>query len=263
MTNIEQPLVSVIIPSLFNNHDHFREMMTSLDCQTYKNFEVLIMLDGNPSRETQLLAVVGEATFQYRVLVSQKQRGVSRALNILARFAKGELIARMDDDDICHPERFETQVRSLINSNVDVLGTGVELIDQQGQSLKTTRSGFDFRAAPKPYDLLFGDLFFHPSVMFRKAWWRQHRYNRSWKNGQDRELWIRTIHCSVFCNLPNQLLSYRVRQAGHSSYRKALKNKLKILLHFQSIFSWRLPFFYAFIKCMEIRAITLSVIRSI
>jgi len=261
MRNIDQPLVSVIIPSLFNNHDHFREMMASLDCQTYNNFEVLIMLDGNPGRETQLLSVLGEANFQYRVLVSQKQRGVARALNILARFAKGQLIARMDDDDICHPERFETQVRSLINSNVDVLGTGVGLIDQHGQSLKTTRFGFDFRAEPTPYDLLFGDLFFHPSVMFRRAWWQQHRYNRSWKYGEDRELWIRSSHCSVFRNLPDQLLSYRVRQVGHSSYRKALKNKLKLLSHFQSIFNWRRPFFYAFIKCLELRAISLYIIR--
>lgn len=261
MTNIDQPLVSVIIPSLFNNHAHFREMIASLNRQTYMNFEVLILLDGNPGRETQLLAVLGEATFQYRVLVSQKQRGVSRALNILARFAKGALIARMDDDDICHPERFKTQVRSLINSNVDVLGTGVGLIDQRGQSLKTTRSGFDFRAAPKPYDLLFGDLFFHPSVMFRKAWWRQHQYNRSWKYGEDRELWIRSIHCSVFSNLPDQLLYYRVRQVGHSSYRKALKNKIKLLSHFRSIFSWRRPFFYALIKCLELRAISLYIVR--
>lgn len=259
--NTDQPLVSVIIPSLFNNPDHFREMMASLDSQTYNNFEVLIMLDGNPCRETLLLAILDDANFHYRVLVSQKQRGVSRALNILARFSKGQLIARMDDDDVCHPQRFETQVRYLMNSDVDVLGTGVRLIDQHGHFLNTTRSGFDFRTAPKPFDLLFGDLFFHPSVMFRKVWWRKHRYNRSWKYGEDRELWIRSMQGSIFSNLPDQLLSYRVRQVGHSSYRKALKNKLKLLRHFSCVFKWRRPFYYVFIKCLEIRAIILYINR--
>ena len=78
------------------------------------------------------------------------------------------------------------------------------------------------------YHFIFGPVFFHPTVVYRRDWITSLRYDRAWGNGQDRELWIRG-RGSRYGNLSEPYLKYRVRPSDHSVYRSAFQNK-KVLV---------------------------------
>ena len=61
--------------------------------------------------------------------------GIAAALNNGLNVAKGDYIARQDQDDISHPERFSLQVGYLENNDVDLVDTNFVFIDENDKYL--------------------------------------------------------------------------------------------------------------------------------
>ena len=105
------PLVSIILPFV-NESGLLREAVQSILAQTYSNFE-LLLIDNRADTSTVSIAKEFASTDRRLHILQENIRGISHALNTGIRAAKGKLIARMDADDIAHPERIKKQVVRL------------------------------------------------------------------------------------------------------------------------------------------------------
>ena len=202
------PRITVAM-SVYNNAPYLAAAIESIVGQTFGDFEFLIVDDG--SSDGSGAVIDGFAASDSRIrAIRQPNRGLIASLNRMIDEARGELIARMDGDDIALPERFATQVAWLdANPQAGVLGTGCTCIDQQG---RVTDRKFDNVLTPQAIldDLRNGPPLCHPSVMMRRDAVRAvGGYHRAYRHCEDYDLWLRLSEQVAMANLPERLLLYR------------------------------------------------------
>ncbi len=117
---MDRELVSVIIPA-YNVDKFLGECVRSLLCQTYTNYEIIIIDDGS----TDNTYVIGESlTFESTKVevFRQENQGVSVARNVGMQKAKGEFYVFVDADDIVAPRYIETLVFCAQKSDMGIIG---------------------------------------------------------------------------------------------------------------------------------------------
>ena len=118
------PRVSILLPCR-NAENTLESSLYSLETQTYADFEVLAVDDGSADHTDVILREWAHRDSRFRVS-SSDHKGIVGALRMAASRATGKLIARMDADDVAHPERLERQVAYLdAHPSVAACGTGV------------------------------------------------------------------------------------------------------------------------------------------
>src|SRR5437868_4525828 len=90
---MHEPLISIIMPTL-NSEQYIHESLTSINEQSYKNYEIIIV-DGGSTDKTLAIA----ETFHKIASVRQTDVGLAGAWNDGIKNARGELIAFLDSDD--------------------------------------------------------------------------------------------------------------------------------------------------------------------
>jgi glycosyltransferase involved in cell wall biosynthesis len=188
-----------------NPGTYFELALKSVFAQTFDNWELILVDDGS-SDDSLALALALKDT-RVRVYSDGINRGLSARLNQIAELAQAPYCARMDADDVMHPERIEKQYKVLCNSNGNsVAGTAAYSIDRRSQVVG---------AKPVPTKPLSGfgvrHSFVHPSIAAPTAWFRRNPYSTQscYLRGEDAELWCRTKSNSEFVYLPERLLFYR------------------------------------------------------
>jgi glycosyltransferase involved in cell wall biosynthesis len=102
-------LVSVVIPA-YNVSGFIAETLASVDAQTFRHFETIVVNDGSPDTpelEAVLQPWLNNGSIVY---LKQRQTGASGARNLAIRHARGEFLAFLDADDLWLPEYLERQV---------------------------------------------------------------------------------------------------------------------------------------------------------
>ena len=113
------PEVSVIIP-FFNAENTLFSAVSSILNQTFENFE-LLLVDNNSSDKSRAIAEkLADSDSRIKIHHEQEQ-GVEHAMNCGLKYAKANLVARMDADDFSLPERLAKQVAFLNPNNEDIL----------------------------------------------------------------------------------------------------------------------------------------------
>ena len=203
------PLISVLMP-VYNAGEYLREALDSLWAQTLQDFEVIAMDDGSNDSSTEILIQAAEIDTRLRIFRAEHQ-GVTAALNAGLAEAGGRLIARMDADDICEPERFEQQVACLESQpNTVAVGSAVTVIDEDGWTICPNPFPKD-HAAIVARMLQGRSALSHPAVMMRAEPLQQvGGYDPSYVVAQDFDLWLRLTETGELTNLAQALLRYRV-----------------------------------------------------
>ena len=103
--------VSVIMSAFNEEIEYIQLAIDSILNQTFKDFEFIIILD-NPSNETLKNYLISRKQEDCRIkfYANEKNIGLANCLNKGISLAKGDLICRMDADDISLPNRLEIQV---------------------------------------------------------------------------------------------------------------------------------------------------------
>ena len=115
----EKPLVSVIM-SIFKRVSFLDEAIESILNQTFANFELLIVVEYSEEQENINNYIFKKFKDKRIRIINNKERlGFAESLNVGIKSAKGKYIARMDDDDISLPLRFEKQV-NFLEKNKDI-----------------------------------------------------------------------------------------------------------------------------------------------
>lgn len=207
----DKPMVSVIMAT-FNEPKLFIEAsIASILNQTYSNLELLIADD---STNPETVKVINDfAASDSRVIVIRKaeRMGFVNALNEALHLAKGDLIARMDGDDISVPQRFEIQLRYAAgHPEVDVFGGDMDIIDENNE--KKSERHYPTTPAAIQRKFIFRSPFAHPTLMFkRKIIDAGFHYNPNYKKAEDIDFLMRLYKNGyAFGNTGEKLLRYRV-----------------------------------------------------
>lgn len=206
------PLVSVLL-STRDGARYLEESLASLAAQTYPNVEVVAVDDGSSDASPEILARFASAHPRTRLLRTEGI-GLAAALHRAAGEATGLLLARQDDDDRSHPERFERQVRFFhVHGDVGVAGTTATRIGENGETLGPYPVPLTPRAIAAA--LKRGTPFVHGSVMIRReAYEASGGYRAAFGAAQDVDLWLRMPREFRFANLDQPLYEWRAHPGG-------------------------------------------------
>lgn len=130
------PRLSVVFP-VRNAERTLGEALTSCRAQTFRELELLVVLNGCTDRSAEIAQQHAGEDGRVRVLESAADGGVTEAQRVGVEAAQTDWIGRMDADDVSHPERFARQWDLLHeDSSLGVVGCGVHLRDPQGEGMQ-------------------------------------------------------------------------------------------------------------------------------
>ena len=227
------PLVTVLL-AVHDGERYLGAAVASALGQTSGDLELLVVDDASTDRTPEILADIAEA--RLRVIRNDERLGLAGSLNRGLDEARGEYVARLDADDVALPRRLEHQLARLRSSpRVGVLGSAVLEIDDGNRvgRLHQMPTG----AGAVRWAALFTSPFFHPSVFFDRELLERNelRYDTSFEESEDYELWSRVLDVADGDNLPDPLVLYRVHAAQASQRRRELQRECQLRVARQRI----------------------------
>jgi O-antigen/teichoic acid export membrane protein len=205
----------------------FPEALRSVLAQSVRDLEVIVIEDPSSVSAEPMLQEFEDPRIRY--VKQERPSSLVERLNLGLGLARAPLVARMDADDVCEPDRLEKQLAFLdANADVDVVGTDLTIIDENGRAV-------GHRAYPTTHAAILEafsrfNAVAHPAVTFRRATVEAAGgYQHPERAAQDYELWSRLAAGGRrFANLPEPLLRYRVHEGAIKStkLRETLRSTL-------------------------------------
>lgn len=223
---INQPLVSFLM-SVRSDSPTLNKCLESLTLQTYKNIEIVIILDSASPLAEEKIRGAAQNSPLFRIIANPNPKNLSRALNLGTSHCKGKYIARIDADDICTIDRIDIQLKYLesIDERFAIVGS------RAGGLLHENREGILTVLGPKDFSTT--NPLIHPSIMVRKEILETFKYSESYRYSQDYELWTRIIRFHGVAVVNRELIEFdtRERNAGYVLTQEFyfLKANLKFL----------------------------------
>lgn len=161
------PEISVLMGVYYRREslDLLRRSIQSILEQSFSNFEFLICDDGSSEAARTYIRAAAEKDSRIRIIERHDMFTLSAKLNICLQAARGPFIARMDDDDCAHLDRFEKQLTFMQDRpELSFVGSNVELWNN-GQRVGIRK----LPEHPEVQNFLFTQPYVHPAMMFRRT----------------------------------------------------------------------------------------------
>ena len=213
-----------------DNPEWFDTAVQSVLNQTVPPAEVVLVVDGPVGEELDAVIRKYEKMEIFRVIRLKENGGLGNARRIGLAACSFDLVAMMDSDDICLPERFEKQLQLLTKQhNIDIVGAYIsEFVDDPSEPVAmrvvpTEDSDIKkFLCRRNPMN--------HMTVMCRKASVEAAGGYQDWHYHEDYYLWIRMALSGMrFANIPETLVNVRVgrdmynRRGGMKCFRSGAR----------------------------------------
>ena len=217
-------LVSIIMPS-YNAEAYIVDTIKSIQAQTYKEWELIIVDDCSSDRTEQVVKNIGDSRiYLYK---NNKNSGAAVSRNLALKMAKGKWIAFLDCDDLWYPEKLELQLDFMVCNNYKFTFTDYKIIYPNG--------------IESPY------IYTGPNKVTKNMMWRYCyfstitvMYDREYigliqiadvKKNNDYAMWLQVIEKSNCYRLPQCLSIYCKRENSISSGKK-----VKLIKHHYILF---------------------------
>lgn len=123
----DAPTISVVMAA-YNGAAFIRETIDSLFAQTMPDFEIVVADDCSKDDTLAVLATIDDP--RLRVVRAERNGGPAAARTLAMTHARGKFIAGLDQDDLCHPDRFARQLAYLeAHPDVAIVATTIEMFD--------------------------------------------------------------------------------------------------------------------------------------
>lgn len=160
-----------VLMSLYikENPNFLNECFDSLSKQTVRASEVILVLDGPITKQLAIVVDAWKEELKIAVVPLEENVGLGKALNIGLSKCNFGLVARMDTDDLCLPERFEKQLKCFSdNPDLAIVGSFIEEVEP------LTLKKISLRKVPLSHQDIIRELprknpFNHMTVMYRKT----------------------------------------------------------------------------------------------
>ncbi len=204
-----RPRVTVGIP-FFDEERSLGAAVRSILAQTVTDIEILLVDDGSRDRSLEIARSFDDE--RITVISDGARRRLPARLNEIASRARAPLVARMDADDVAHPRRLERQLEMFAaDPSIDAVGTWIGLVDAANQPFAVIEAA---DMPPTRAEALNRGIFAHATMVARREWLLENRYNEQLSRAEDRELWCRTATTSKFAVIPEVL--YVVRTSART-----------------------------------------------
>jgi glycosyltransferase involved in cell wall biosynthesis len=220
------PLISVVMP-VWNGAAHLREAIDSILAQTFSGFEFIILDDGSTDATPEILAEYAAKESRIRI-IPLDHKGIVIALNRGVEESRAQWIARMDCDDIAHPERLERQWAAIQKNHDAVLcHTQIHIFGEN--AFVTPSARLILSQALIRLRLCYQCPIVHPTVMIKKdAFLAVGGYLTKERHAEDFSLWGRLIGQGAVVGIPKPLLHFRVHQSSISKQKADVQIPLSI-----------------------------------
>jgi len=208
MLAAKTPKVSVVMP-VHNALPYLDAAVESVLAQTYEAFEFLILDDASSDGSTERLREWALRDSRIRLLQSPIQLGPALSSQKVAKAASAPIVARMDADDISHPDRLREGI-SVFESHPDagVVACLCDFIDVKGRML---RSSERWRLARRSPFVPFA----HGAMMYRRdVFDKVGGYRRECEYWEDLDFVLRASRQTRILVFPRPLYRYRQSQVG-------------------------------------------------
>jgi len=209
------PAVSVIIPT-YNRASYLAQAIQSVLDQPFTDFEVIVVDDGSTDATTTVVQGFQDRRIRY---LRQDHQERSAARNHGLEAAQGEFLAFLDDDDWYLPNKLRSQVAFLrAREDVDLVGSGYRLVDEQGKVLQTMRPwevqpDFTLLSCLYSCQLVTSTVLFRHRVLDRLDHW----FDLQLCTVEDADFFIRMAHAGCQMVWLREIVSaYRLHNAHYS-----------------------------------------------
>jgi glycosyltransferase involved in cell wall biosynthesis len=223
--------ISVLIPIYYREIVcYFVECLESLANQIHPADEIVVVKDGILTSELEGILSLWEKKLPLKIIGYEKNKGIAYALNYGLKYCSNDIVARMDSDDICLPDRFARQKEIFEKDQNIVLLSGYI-----SEFNITPNDILSVRKVPKGSEKIVKYLkkrnaFNHMAVMYRKSAVISVGGYEEIDGFEDYDLWIKLVQAGFRVdNVPEILVYVRVGN-NMISRRSGLKYAEKEIL---------------------------------
>ena len=126
-------LVSVITP-LYNGARYVMGTISSVQSQTYENWEMIIVDDCSTDDSQEIVLKLAAQDSRIKYYKNEKNLGAADTRNRAISLAQGRYIAFLDSDDLWKPEKLERQLARMEETQTAFSYTACEVIDTDGKT---------------------------------------------------------------------------------------------------------------------------------
>lgn len=219
--SMETPLVSIITPA-FDSEKFISETILSVQNQTYKNWEMIIVDDCSSDKTVSIVSDFAKSDIRIQFFQFQKNSGTGIARNYALSKAKGDYVSFLDSDDLWKPEKLEKQIDFLLKNKLAFTFSFYECIDEAGKSLNNK--------VEAPINLSYKQLFFCNYIGNLTGIYDVNYFGKiaisPTRKRQDWMLWLTILKkIKIAHAIPKSLAYYRIRENSISA------SKVDLLKH--------------------------------
>lgn len=209
--------VSILLP-VYNDEEFISKSVSSVLKSTYKNFELIIINDGSTDKSPEIINDFKDPRIK---LYDKQNSGLIESLNYGLTKCNSEIIMRMDGDDEISENKIEIQLKSFLNSDSVLHGTGAKIIDNSSRVLQEISVNEDHKDIINNLRTLNTSMI-HPSIMFYKdIILKSGGYDSKFEVAEDYELYYRISRIGKLTNIDLPLLMLRKNEHNISKKRSS------------------------------------------
>ncbi|OAP40044.1 glycosyl transferase [Sinorhizobium glycinis] len=210
------PLVSVLLP-VYNGEPYLAAALESILRQDYEHLEIIAIDDGSTDRSLEVLERYREA--DRRIFIrSRENRGLIATLNEGLALARGELVARMDADDVSYPSRLSRQVALFAEQpELALCGAGVDTLI--GDRIVRGKPSPIYRPGSMRILSMFFTIFIHSTVIYNRRVIPDDllAYDKAYPHAEDFDLFRRIADRFPTMMIDEALVAYRLHEGSVTS----------------------------------------------
>lgn len=194
-----------------DNPEYLSQSLKSLADSTVIPNQVVLVKDGSITSELEDVICEWQKKLPLKVVGYEENKGLAYSLAYGLKFIDTELVARMDSDDICYPDRFEKQIAEFErNNDLSLMSGYIDEFNDDPDIIVSTRTVPIEPLEIKDY-LKKRNAFNHMAVMFKKSAVIESGNYQQVPYFEDYDLWIRMVqHGFQTKNIPEKLVKARI-----------------------------------------------------
>lgn len=210
------PKVSIVVAN-YNNALYLKECLSSIQKQTYPDYEALIFDDASTDNSLKVINSFAASDQRFRLIALPTNQGVSHLRSISLSHCLGEYVAILDADDYSDKDRLKREVEFLDNHTQVVLVGGMyATVDETSKVLSLSKplpaGDIELR-----WRMSTSNCFVHSTVMFRKdAAIAAGGYNANMTCAEDMDLFSRLMLHGKMATIPSLLSYWRTHSISYT-----------------------------------------------